>query len=73
MIRDLLAIFKEWFNGMDINNKIVINPLGAINSNGFAGNLNSFKNVALKTNIPTVIAIDQIKVSVFNNSEVSIE
>jgi hypothetical protein len=49
--------------GIDKNNKIEINPLGEIKSNGIKSNLTIFKTSALTKNIEIEIAIDQIIVS----------
>lgn len=68
MIKDLFKSGIDKVDGIDKNNKIVIKPLGAINNKGNTFIFITFRKIALKTKIDTVIAEAQTKLSILSNS-----
>jgi ethanolamine utilization cobalamin adenosyltransferase len=68
MIKDLFNSGIDRVEGMDKNNRIVIKPLGAINNKGNTFIFITFRKMALKTKIDTVIAEAQTMLSILSNS-----
>src|SRR5215831_3168011 len=72
VIRGLLTREIFWVVSRERNNRIVISPLGAINTSGFNGSFDILSWITLRIMINATMMKAHTKVSVFRISDVSI-